>query len=125
MAYVNKDELINQMNEVASRLDQHEGSTGLADLIRTWADCVEELCDQTALQHTIDEAVAAGEKLLQALKQAESAARAFHPLSHRPPTSKPAPSTVFSGGYEYGKHPLYPDGETPHKDDGAPLATPR
>jgi hypothetical protein len=106
-------------------LDQHEGSSGLADLIRTWADCVEELCDQTALQHTINSAVEAGEKLLEAIKQAESAARAFHPLAHRPPTNKPAPSTVFSGGHEYGKHPLYPDGMTPHKGDESPPPAPR
>ena len=63
MAYVNKTELINQMNEVAGRLDQHEGSAGLAELIRTWADCVEELCDQTALQHTIDDAVARAKRV--------------------------------------------------------------
>jgi len=75
---VNTKELIKQMEEVASRLDQHEASEGIAEVISDWVTCVEALeAEIIELKETAQDAE---KPIKEILGGAVSAARGYQPL---------------------------------------------
>lgn len=74
---VKTEELIQQMEEVSSRLSLHDETEDLARLIEDWARCVlnmvEEMEEATAPRHDPPEVV-------KAIADAVSSAKAYHPL---------------------------------------------